>query len=276
MHELPLVIFTVLAQAVAGSFILLQLIRLLPAKCAISIERSQLIKILVVLLGLLGLSGAAALTHLGSPLRAPNVLFGLAHLSAMSLEIVTVSAFGALATGVLFFAWPNITGMANKLVNIAATIVAFLQLIAIANVYHLDTVYFWDTGWTWVNFILSGFTTGSLLVALLIKITATQPCHWLLFKRLWGAVVIVSTALSGAYLLHLAGQLSTQDLLLPTWIEVLLIARIGLIIGAFTLCISLAATQLKTVSLVLATCLVIGAELLGRITFYELSLLNHL
>ena len=43
---------------------------------------------------MLGVWGALAMTHLGQPLRAFNVVFGLAHFSPLSLEIATTGAFG--------------------------------------------------------------------------------------------------------------------------------------------------------------------------------------
>ena len=276
MHELPLVIFTVLAQAVAGSFLLLGLLQRLPAKYAIVIERQQQIKILSLLLCLLGLSGAAALTHLGSPLRAPNVLFGLAHLSAMSVEIVTVSCFGFLMTGVLFFAWRNVNNTISKLIGIAALVMAFLQLVAIANVYYLATQPFWATGWTWVNFIASGFISGALLIALLIMMTSVQRHPLKKMVPVWSVIVVIALLLSAAYSLHLANLLSAQNVVLPGWLMAIQIIRAVLIMCAFGLCIALASISLNVPSVFLATLMVVAAELCGRVMFYELSVLNHL
>ncbi|HIC8332156.1 TPA: DmsC/YnfH family molybdoenzyme membrane anchor subunit [Escherichia coli] len=63
-------------QAVAGSFILLWLIKLIPA-AQLQTSGQQFSLAIFSLWPLLALAGLAALTHLGQPLRALNVLFGL-------------------------------------------------------------------------------------------------------------------------------------------------------------------------------------------------------
>lgn len=280
MHELPLVIFTVFAQAVAASFVILELLQRLPSKYALVVERQQRVSIIFLLLCLLGLSGAAALTHLGLPLRAPNVLFGLAHLSAMSIEIVTVSCFGFFLTGTLFFTWRGIKNTVSKVCHIAALVLAFLQLIAIANVYYLNTVPLWATGWTWVNFIASGFISGSLMIALLFIVTGVQRHSLKKMVPVWIFTVVMSLLLSAAYSFHLADLLSIQHIELPRWMIAMQIIRVILIVCAFGMCIALAfvssKTSLNAPSVFVATLMVVSAELCGRIVFYELSVLNHL
>ncbi|HIF9416853.1 DmsC/YnfH family molybdoenzyme membrane anchor subunit [Photobacterium damselae subsp. damselae] len=274
MHELPLVFFTVLAQTVAASFLLLQALRFSPFNSyTMAKEKHKKIKIYLILLVLLGVSGSAALTHLGSPLRAPNVLFGLAHLSVMSLEIITVSIFGSLIFSLIILTALNTSNYLSKIINIFTTLFAILQLIAIANVYYLKTVYLWNTLWTWTNLIYSGFIPGSLLIALLINKSSKENSFS--FKNLWCSILFISISLNIWYIFDLHAKLSTIGLTLPALIEWLLIIKNILIIISFIWCIRID-TKLNIRTYIIIVSLLITAELFGRIAFYELSLINSL
>ncbi|WIH21310.1 DmsC/YnfH family molybdoenzyme membrane anchor subunit [Photobacterium damselae] len=274
MHELPLVFFTVLAQTVAASFLLLQAFRFSPFNSyTMAKEKHKKIKTYLILLVLLGVSGIAAFTHLGSPLRAPNVLFGLAHLSAMSLEIITVSIFGSLIFSLIILTALNISNYLSKIINIFTTLFAILQLIAIANVYYLKTVYLWGTLWTWTNLIYSGFIPGSLLIALLINKSSKENSFS--FKNLWCTILFISISLNIWYIFDLHAKLSTIGLTLPALIEWLLIIKNILIIISFIWCIRID-TKLNIRTYIIIVSLLITAELFGRIAFYELSLINSL
>ncbi|MBQ0532802.1 dimethyl sulfoxide reductase anchor subunit family protein [Providencia huaxiensis] len=275
MQEFPLVFFTVLAQAVAASFIFLQYLRVISVSYQFLINKKQLTNIFIILLILLGISGAVALTHLGTPLRAPNVLLGLTHLSAMSIEIITISIFGAMLFSLIFLERLNINNVIKIIINVIATIFAFAQIIAISNVYYLDTVYLWNSEWTLINFISSGFISGSLLIALIIKIVTNQEDSRKFFNQLWSVIFIISMAVNTGYLMHFFTQLVIENIILPQWIKLFLFIKMMLIVCAFTWVIR-SAVQIKTVSLILVTLLVFSAELLGRAVFYELIKFNHL
>ncbi|WP_166264137.1 dimethyl sulfoxide reductase anchor subunit family protein [Providencia sp. M-27] len=275
MQEFPLVFFTVLAQAVAASFIFLQYLRVISVSYQFLINKKQLTNIFIILLILLGISGAVALTHLGTPLRAPNVLLGLTHSSAMSIEIITISIFGAMLFSLIFLERFNINNVIKIIINVIATIFAFAQIIAISNVYYLDTVYLWNSEWTLINFISSGFISGSLLIALIIKIVTNQEDSRKFFNQLWSVIFIISMAVNTGYLMHFFTQLVIENIILPQWIKFFLFIKMMLIVCAFTWVIR-SAVQIKTVSLILVTLLVFSAELLGRAVFYELITFNHL
>ncbi|QQE94096.1 dimethyl sulfoxide reductase anchor subunit [Providencia rettgeri] len=275
MQEFPLVFFTVLAQAVAASFIFLQYLRVISVSYQFLINKKQLTNIFIILLILLGISGAVALTHLGTPLRAPNVLLGLTHSSAMSIEIITISIFGAMLFSLIFLERFNINNVIKIIINVIATIFAFAQIIAISNVYYLDTVYLWNSEWTLINFISSGFISGSLLIVLIIKIVTNQEDSRKFFNQLWSVIFIISMAVNTGYLMHFFTQLVIENIILPQWIKLFLFIKMMLIVCAFTWVIR-SAVQIKTVSLILVTLLVFSAELLGRAVFYELITFNHL
>ncbi|MCV5649045.1 dimethyl sulfoxide reductase anchor subunit, partial [Escherichia coli] len=73
---------------------------------------------------LLALAGLAALTHLGQPLRALNVLFGLKHLSPMSLEIVMVLIFSLLGLSTSFLLLKKVKGAPLLLCAVLAALAA--------------------------------------------------------------------------------------------------------------------------------------------------------
>ncbi|GAL04058.1 anaerobic dimethyl sulfoxide reductase chain C [Photobacterium aphoticum] len=92
MSQLSLVFFTVLAQSAVGMFIALGLIELFFKPNNKAMTRS-----FMAVFVLLGVGAIASVTHLGQPFRMFNVMFGLAHGSALSLEIVGLSLFGGAA-----------------------------------------------------------------------------------------------------------------------------------------------------------------------------------
>lgn len=279
MHELPLVIFTVLAQAVAGSFILLCALRLAYQQHLGG--NSQLFqRSLLCLWPIFAIAGLAATTHLGQPLRAPNVLFGLAHLSPMSIEIVMVSIFGALGAGSSLLLWRKVDSRLVNILLFIATLAAIGQLFAIANVYSLPTVYLWRTHWTPINLTFSGLITGSLLTTLLLHICQTKASKTVLdlglLPPILGTIFLLALILSAAYSMHLTEQLHRLGASLPDWLQLLQISRISLLAIAFIGCLAIKINACKKPHLLLATFAVLAAEFLGRIFFYELSLLQQL
>ncbi|ABZ74980.1 putative anaerobic dimethyl sulfoxide reductase, subunit C [Shewanella halifaxensis HAW-EB4] len=279
MHEIPLVIFTVLAQAVAGSFILLCALRLAyPQQLG---GNSQLLqRCFLCLWSIFAIAGLAATTHLGQPLRAANVLFGLAHLSPMSVEIIMVSIFGALGTGSSLLLWRKADSRLVNILLLTAALAAIGQLFAIANVYSLPTVYLWSNHWTPINLVFSGLITGSMLTSLLLNTCQIQPVKTPLklsaLKPILAIIFLLTLVLSTAYAMQLTEQLHKLGASLPVWLQLLQIGRISLLAIGFISCLVIKLNTYKSTPLLLATLTVLTAEILGRILFYELGLLQQL
>ncbi|HFI5889714.1 TPA: dimethyl sulfoxide reductase anchor subunit family protein [Escherichia coli] len=275
MHELPLVFFTVLMQAVAGSFILLWLIKLIPA-AQLQTSGQQFSLAIFSLWPLLALAGLAALTHLGQPLRALNVLFGLKHLSPMSLEIVMVLIFSLLGLSTSFLLLKKVKGAPLLLCAVLAALAAIGVLFAIANVYFLPTVSLWSTPWTVINFVFSGILSGSLLSALLLYAfrnrNGSSTSFIYIMKPIWGAVLFLFILFSCGYLFTLNGEISA----IPVWLKAIQVIRILLLASAFLCCLLMNLSTQITGKLAAVTTAVIIAELLGRVFFYELILLQQL
>ncbi|WP_067582308.1 dimethyl sulfoxide reductase anchor subunit family protein [Endozoicomonas ascidiicola] len=277
MHELPLVFFTVLAQGTVGLFLVLACLLMVNSDNS----RQQLLnKMLMVVLVLLGISGAAAMTHLGQPLRAINVVFGLEHLSALSVEIMTTSLFGGAVFTYVAMTHFNVLPKLQKLVLVGAMGLGVLLLLAIANVYTLATVPAWNSGWTVFQFVMTAFVVGIPAAALMLR---TQSVLLGAYQKnadralatlgfLVMGVVLVGYPL---YLFWL-GQvdLPANPLGLFEYHSSLMLARLALLFVGMGLWVisatrgSNAVVGLTAFSIIM----VLIAELCGRIFFYDLHM----
>ncbi|MFD2015563.1 dimethyl sulfoxide reductase anchor subunit family protein [Vibrio olivae] len=171
MHELPLVFFTVLAQASAGLFILMTLNKLIikqPDDKAMFVSG-------VISLVIVGVAGFSAILHLGQPFRAINALFGTGR-SPMSNEIVSCSIYGGLLFAHLAVSYlrPQMTN-AIKASRIATAIAGIALLVLIPKVYTIETIPQWNTSYTMIQMLLAAFTAGGALAMICSQIVSTSP-----------------------------------------------------------------------------------------------------
>ena len=273
MHELSLVFFTVLAQGTVGLFLVLATMLLFNR----SPERKRVLSRFVgLVLIMLGVSGALAMTHLGQPLRAFNVVFGLAHFSPLSLEIATTGAFGGAVFVYGAMAHFGILEKLHKLVLVAAMGLGCALLLAIANVYTLGTVPPWNSGWTIFQFVLTTFVVGLPAAALVLRAGAGELGIYQ--KNSDRALATLSFIVLGvamtAYPLYLfwLGQLDASLLGRFDYHTTLVLARAALLFMGLG-CWIISATRGNNSGVVLAafsTVLVLVAELCGRIFFYDM------
>ncbi len=275
MSELSLVIFTVLAQAVAGGFITLAIYVLTRTKNKGHPPERSSLPTLTVLMALLIIAGVTALTHLGSPLRAFNVLFGLAHQSAMSLEILSVTLFGVILAAVAIAEWKGLRTPIKSSLYGLGILAAILQLLAIANVYYLPTEPFWNTIWTPVNFLMTAVITGPVLLLLLSSLFKSHHQIQQVFPVPMIAILLSAVALSGGYLLNLMDLFAQFEQAPPDWMS-LQVIRITAIVFGYLMCLMKLPRALPVPFAMTALILVFIAELSGRIAFYDLGLINSL
>ncbi len=148
--ELPLVIFTVLAQMAVGAFIVLGAFTGWAAGYGswLSVARGFAFTPLLVTGAVLGVGVLASLLHLGRPLRAYRALANLRS-SWLSREILLVCLFGA---GLATFSWllatqPAFTDTLWSVYGLAA--LAGLALIyCMARVYRLSSLPAWNNRMT--------------------------------------------------------------------------------------------------------------------------------
>ena len=244
-------------------------------------RRQQVLnRLLPAVIILLGISAVAAVTHLGQPLRAVNVIFGLEHLSPLSIEIITTSLFGGAAFTYLLMVHFGLLKPLQKLVLAGAMALGLALLWAIANVYTLDTVPTWNSGWTTFQFVMTAFVVGIPAAALLLRMQAGNL--GVFQKNADRALATVGFIALGlvmvGYPLYLfwLGQmdLALNPLALQDYHGGLMLARLALLYAGLGIWVIGAtrgnntATGLAAVS----TVMVLIAELCGRIFFYDLQM----
>ncbi len=277
MHELSLVVFTVLAQSAVGLFLVLACLLMFNND---SRRQHLLNKLLLAVLGLLVIAGGAAITHLGQPLRAVNVIFGLEHWSSLSIEIITTALFGGAVCVYMLMVHFDLIKPLQKLVLAAAMILGVALLWAIANVYTLKTVPVWNSGWTTFQFFMTAFIVGIPAAALLLR---TQAASLGVFQKhadralatvgfIILGLVLVSYPLYLSWLSQLG--LAFNPLALLGYHHDLMLARLGLLFAGLGIWV-IGATRGNNTNVSLAaisTVMVLAAELCGRIFFYDLQM----
>ncbi|WP_153448272.1 dimethyl sulfoxide reductase anchor subunit family protein [Vibrio algicola] len=162
MHflELPLVIFTVLAQCAVGAYLLITF-RLACVKDA-AMTKNLAVKCLFFVLGFMSLGFMSSTMHLGSPLRAFNSLNRVGA-SGLSNEILTGSTFFAIA-GVYWLS--ELLGIASQslrtILRYVGAVAGVIFMIAMIKVYLINTVPLWNTVFTPIEFGFTVITAGLL------------------------------------------------------------------------------------------------------------------
>ena len=252
MHELPLVFFTVFTQSAVGAFILL-----LIGGTLRQIDARRMAIGLFSVMCLFGIGVLLGIFHVGHPLRALNMLLRVGH-SPMSNEIVLSAVFSALgglgALGLLLNRGAQT--LCKALVWLAAVVgVAFI--LAIPQIYQLPTVVTWRTPYTTAMMVLTPLIGGGILaglfglrLGLMVSVLA----------------ILVSFCLRPGYMSSL---MSADEALTAAQISWFTAQAALLAIGVVGI---VAWVRLKSSVTVLAmtALVVIAAELVGRIAFYNL------
>lgn len=252
MHELPLVFFTVFTQSAVGAFILLLIGGTLE-----QVDRQRMAVGLFSAMCLFGVGVLLGIFHVGQPLRALNMLLRVGH-SPMSNEIVLSAVFATLgglgALGLLLNR--GAASLCKGLVWLAAA-VGVVFIFAIPQIYQLPTVVTWRTSYTTVMMVLTPMIGGGILaglfglrLGLLVSVLA----------------ILVSFCLRPGYILTLMDADGVLTAAQSSWFTAQVVLLAVGIVGV------LAWVRLKTNVAVLATTslVVIAAELVGRIAFYNL------
>lgn len=252
MHELPLVIFTVLAQTAVG-ITLFATLGMLTNK----ISQAAFTKALWAALFALIVGGIASTFHLGQPLRAFNVLAGVGR-SPMSNEIISTILFGGFLFGAVVCSKIGKEGLTKPL-SILASIAGVALVFVIPTIYTIETVPQWNTIFTPAYMLLTACTMGAAAVYLVSaeRLFAYVAIISLLVGMLMMPLYFTHTGLSAPVLLE-------KDMLF--W--VMRLAFAGLAILSLTL---IGNAKEKTAAFgSIAVILVAASELSGRVGFFEL------
>ena len=275
MDQLSLVFFTVLAQVAVGIFISLGLFDLLAKPDTKALNKSY-----IAVWGILAIAALASMTHLGQPLRMFNVLAGVGHSSPLSLEIVALTLFGG--AGVAFTAMRlfNVARALQKPVLVLAMILGVVLIKAIASVYTLATVPTWNSGWTAFQFMMTAAVAGPLGAATLLRLEsgALGNIQAAGDKALatTGCILLTTTVAGYVGYLFWLGQLplSTNLFMGADYHLNLLVARVALLVAGLLIWVASAMRGFNR-NMTVAGCslvMVVSAELLGRIFFYDVMI----
>ncbi len=265
LHELPLIIFTVLAQVVVGAWLLCAV-----ALCQTQNGQQHIVRGQFILLILLAIGFIASVLHLGSPWRAFNSLNRVGQ-SMLSNEIATGALFFAAAG--IYWLLAILHKLSASLLKIGAICTALLGLVfmyMMANLYQIPTVPTWHTSLTSWQFYLTLILGGS---ALAYAFLANNPeANYCLkgFPVVYFVAFVLVIICAVYQLQHLAQtQSAIQSALnlVPDYAP-LTALRFSLL-GLATWLILKAP---NTATLYFAAILVIVAEFIGRALFYAVHL----
>ncbi len=175
--ETPLVIFTILAQMSAGSFLVLGLIHLLGARVAPETMDRVSDTALYAIGPLLALGFLASVFHLGRWLRAANAL---RHLDAswLSREIAVGVVFAGLGAAFALCQWRKwLPGRRRQALAILTAVVGMTLVYVIGRVYSLRTIVAWDTWHTTFSFYTTSLLLGALAVGVVLVVAEARRIH---------------------------------------------------------------------------------------------------
>ncbi len=271
MDHLSLVFFTLLAQAAAGLMLMTgmtQLVLPAPMRNHPAVGWGYIAALFVFILGML-----ASTSHLGHPLRAFNVVYGLEHMSALSLEIVAASAFGG-ALFIVAVLWLFGNGLLLKAFVLLAMVLAVVLVQAIAHVYTLQAVAVWNTWLTPLQFFQSALALGSILAAqLFLTSRKPEPAFVNRARRVVGwtglvviVMLVVKTVFTFQHLDALGLISSVTDSHLIGLYRAIALSLTGMLFWIVPALYSRDSRICIFVGLVL----IVAGELMGRIYFYDL------
>ena len=272
MSQLSLVFFTVLAQSAVGMFIALGLIELFFKPNNKAMTRS-----FMAVFVLLGVGAIASVTHLGQPFRMFNVMFGLAHGSALSLEIVGLSLFGGAAVAYTGMRLLDIMPAIRKVLLPVSMALGIVFIMAIANVYTLVTVPTWNTPFTAFQFLMTAGVVGPIAAAIMLRAQSTSMGDVAANADralAMGAAIFGTATLMGyaAYLVWL-GQLNIQlnPFDVVDYSFRLAMMRVGLLmLGLLVWLVGAMKGCNKAMHVAIASfVLVLVSEFMGRAFFYD-------
>jgi DMSO reductase iron-sulfur subunit len=251
--EIPLMIFTLLAQMAIGAFWAILLIFLLLGNdpAAVQAILRPLLSVGVVLLGAV----FASLFHLGKPMSAWRALNHLRK-SWLSREILFLAAFGILWSILFGLSLFQVAAFSLwKALAVIAGLCGLADLYCMQRVYQLRCIPAWNQARTLVEFAISSVGLGALLTGALL------PASLPIGKTGWISTAALLAFLA-AGLLTLSGGWDKNRILIKWRIGLLLTAAIG----ASTLLIWPTSVVLGFTWLILL--LGFAEEAIGRWLFY--------
>ncbi|MCL9774470.1 dimethyl sulfoxide reductase anchor subunit family protein [Vibrio methylphosphonaticus] len=273
-HEWPLIIFTVFAQTAVGAFIVLGCLNLF-GKASDDVK-ARINRNMFFIWVFMGLGFMASTAHLGSPMRAINALNQIGT-SWLSREILFGSAF--FAFGGLFWLLDVLKKGSiaiRKGLLVGGMLMGVVFMVAMTNVYLINTVPTWDTPFTTYSFAITAILSGVMLSHVLMRGAGFQCAG---YNRAAGTLVVVTTGVAVLVTMAMVSSLSGIESaivaasdLVPN-MAMIQNTRFALIfVGVALWVMSLRKQDHALPFAVSGFALVVIAELIGRSVFFGLHM----
>ncbi|HEY2421528.1 MAG TPA: DmsC/YnfH family molybdoenzyme membrane anchor subunit [Neobacillus sp.] len=164
MHEMPLVIFTILSQMVIGGFVTLWWLDWKYKD--ISKQSGLTVSISLVVIG--GVSVLVSLFHLGHPFEAYRAILNIG-VSWLSREVTFYGVFVGLSVLYTWF-WIKEAPGKRSLVGGFACIIGVIDIFSSAKIYMIPAIPAWNSVTTLFSFFLTSLILGPLFVGALLSI----------------------------------------------------------------------------------------------------------
>lgn len=271
-HEWPLVLFTVLGQCVAGALIVSGYGWLTTKD---DVAKQRIVRSMFFLWLVMGIAFLASVMHLGSPLRAFNSLNRIGA-SALSNEIASGSLFfavGGLWWLVAFLG--KMPATSGKIWLLLSMLLGLFFVLAMTNVYQIDTVPTWYNGYTTLAFFMTMLLSGPMFAALLLRAAGVSfnAARFAGISILALLVTVAVIVLQGVSLSEIHSSVQHASTLVPdyaslqVWRIVMLAAGLGCWI-----CPLIRRKEPAVGGLALGLIFVLAGEVIGRGLFYGLHM----
>ena len=266
MHDLPLVIFTILSQLILGGFVTLWWLD--RKKGGISQKTGLLISISFLILG--GISLLVSMLHLGQPFHAYRAMFNFG-VSWLSREVTFYGAFVGLILLYTWFWYKEDRGKRN-IVGWVATIIGVIAVYSSAKIYMIPAFPAWDGMSTLFTFFLTSLLLGPLYVAAIFAIKRELSVNISRFSI--SAIIVTAIVMIVYFSSLLAGLPEAVETAKLTFKHVLFWIRIVMFVAAFGLLVlSYKNSKWRNVKMYsVAFALLLVSEFLGRLLFYETAI----
>ncbi|WP_053362680.1 DmsC/YnfH family molybdoenzyme membrane anchor subunit [Bacillus sp. FJAT-27251] len=263
MHDLPLVIFTVLSQLVIGALITLWWLDWKTGK--VSRQSGLMISLILVIIG--GISVFVSLFHLGHPFAAYRAILNIG-VSWLSREVTFYGIFVGLSVLYLWFWYKEDVGKRSLIGGVSAAAGVF-AIFSSAMIYVIPAIPAWNGMTTIISFFITSLLLGPLFVGAILAMRGefVVPIAGVSALTILAGVIVI-----GIYISSLQGGLpeavETARLLLGSSLFWLRFA--AALIAFALLALAFKNRNMRTKGLYsIAFMILLLSEFIGRLQFYE-------
>ncbi|RDU38209.1 hypothetical protein DRW41_01165 [Neobacillus piezotolerans] len=266
MHDLPLVIFTVISQLLLGGFVAFWWLE--RTKGGISKHTGLLILLSLLVLG--GISLLVSMLHLGQPLHAYRAILNFG-VSWLSREIVFYGAFLGFILLYTWF-WYKEDAAKRDIIGWIGSVIGVIAIFSSAKIYMIPAIPAWDSANTLFAFFLTALLLGPLYVAACLAIRREKAVN---ISRL-SIPALVAAAIVGVVYFStlLAGLPEAVETAKLTFMHAFFWVRVVTFIAASALMVlSYKISKFRNVKIYSAAfAVLLASECLGRFLFYETAI----